>query len=458
MPARLVNIDRDTPLLLPPDLRQWIPDDHLVHYILDAVDALALNTLRVNERGTGDEQFPPRMMLSLLIYCYATGTFSSRQIERATYTDVAVRFLTGNTHPDHDTICEFRRQNKEALAESFVRVLELARELKVLKVGQITLAADGTKVLANASKHAAVSYQRAGEQIELLKHEVAQLLQKAEDADSAPLEDGLTIPDEIARRRERLEKLQHARAVLEERARQHATAERAEYDAKKAARDAKRQRGERVGGRDPQPPDEKPGPKDQYNFTDPDSRIMKAGSGDHFEQAYNAQAGVCTDSRLIVAARVTDAPNDKQQLVPTVQAVPTDSVGALAAVLVDNGFYSAEAVQTVEQDGGPTVYAAVEKTPHHRSVADLEKKTDPAAPPPDADLSVRMRHRLASRAGRALYRLRQQTVEPVFGIIKEAMGFRRFSLRGQAGAELEWTLVCLAYNFRRLHRLAAVTA
>jgi transposase len=455
MPARFVNVDHDTPLLLPPDLRQWIPEDHLVHYILDAVDALPLTTLRVNERGTGDEQFPPRMMLGLLIYCYATGTFSSRQIERATYTDVAVRLLTADTHPDHDTICTFRRQNKQALAESFVRVLELARELKVLKLGQITLAADGTKVLANASKHAAVSYQRAGEQIEWLQQEVRQLLQKAEDADSAPLEDGLTIPDEIARRRERLEKLQRARAVLEERARARAAAERPDYEAKQAAREQKRQRGEPVRGREPQPPSETPAPKDQYNFTDPDSRIMKAGNGEHFEQAYNAQAGVCTESRLIVAARVTDASNDKQQLVPTVQAVPTEVVGALAAVLVDNGFYSAEAVQRVEQNGGPTVYAAVEKTSHHRRVSDLEKKPDPESPPPEADMGARMRHRLQTQAGRALYRLRQQTVEPVFGIIKEAIGFRRFSLRGLEGAHLEWLLVCLAYNFRRLHRLQA---
>jgi len=172
MPARFVNIDRDTPLLLLPDLRQWLPADHLVHYSLDAVESLPLTTLRVNARGTGSEQFPPRLMLGLEIYCYATGTFSSRAIERATYTDVAVRFLTGDTHPDHDTIREFRRQNQPVLAESFVQVLAMARECKLLKFGQLTLAADGHKVLANASKHSAVSYQRAGAQIELLHQEV----------------------------------------------------------------------------------------------------------------------------------------------------------------------------------------------------------------------------------------------------------------------------------------------
>jgi transposase len=458
MPARLVNIDRDTPMLLPPDLRQWIPEDHLAHYILDAVESLPLTTLRVNERGTGDEQFPPRMMLSLLIYCYATGTFSSRRIEGATFTDVAVRFLSGDTHPDHDTICEFRRQNRAVLAESFVRVLELAQELKLLHVGQITLAVDGTKVLANASKHRAVSYQRAGTQIELLQHEVAQLLAKAEQADSTPLHDGLTIPAEIARRRDRIAKLQTARVVIEERARHRAAQERPAYEAQVAERAARRARGERPRGREPQPPRATPAPKDQFNFTDPNSRIMKAGNGSHFEQAYNAQAAVETDSRLIVAARVTDAPNDKEQLVPTVHAVPPALRPAVHAVLADNGFYSAAAVTAVEADGGPTVYAALDKSDHHRRLADLERRPDPPPPPAEAAPSAHMRYRLQTQAGRALYRLRQQTVEPVFGIIKAVLGFRRFSLRGLAAVELEWTLVCLAYNLRRLHRLQVATA
>jgi transposase len=452
MPARLVNVDRDTPLLLPPDLRQWIPEDHLAHYILDAVESLPLTTLRVNERGTGDEQFPPRMMLGLLIYCYATGNFSSRVIERATYTDVAVRFLSGDTHPDHDTICEFRRQNRAVLAESFVRVLELARECKLLKVGQITLAVDGTKVLANASKYSAVSYQRAGAQIELLQQEVTQLLAKAEQADSTPLQDGLSIPAEIIRRRDRIRQLQAARARL------RAAQQRPSYEAQAAERATRRARGERMRGRDPQPPRDTPDGKDEFNFTDPASRIMKAGNGSHFEQAYNAQAAVETDSRLIVAARVTDAPNDKEQLVPTVQAVPPAIREQVNAVLADNGFYSAEAVAKVQADGGPTVYAALEKTGHHRRVADLERQTDPPPPSAHAAPSAHMRHRLQTQAGRALYRLRQQTVEPVFGILKEALGFRRFSLRGLAAVQLEWTLLCLAYNLRRLHRLQVAAA
>lgn len=452
MPARLVNIDRDTPLLLPPDLRDWVPQDHLSHYIIDVVDGLPLTALHLNERGTGKEQFPPRMMLALLIYCYASGTFSSRAIERATYTDVAVRYLSGDTHPDHDTICAFRRQNQELLSEAFVQVLETAREMKLLKVGQICLAVDGTKVLANASKHSAVSYQRAGEQIALLQQEVAELMAKAEQADSTPLADGLSIPDEIKRREDRMAKLREARAVLERRARERAAAQQPEYEAKMAAREAKKQNGQRVGKK-PKPPVEQPGAKDQYNFTDPESRIMKAGNGAHYEQAYNAQAAVDVDSRLIVGERVSDAANDKQQLVPTLAAVSEPVKPAVETVLVDSGFYSEEAVREVEAEGGPTVYAAMEKTSHHRRVADLEKRADPSAPGEGATMAERMRHRMKTAAGRAIYRLRQQSVEPVFGIIKEAMGFRRFGMRGLAGAGQEWTLVCVAYNVRRLYRM-----
>jgi transposase len=452
MPARLVNIDRDTPLLLPPDLRQWVPQEHLVHYLIDLVYELPLTALRVNERGTGKEQFPPRLMLALLIYCYASGTFSSRAIERATYTDVAVRYLTADTHPDHDTICSFRRQNQTLLQETFVQVLETAREMQLLKLGQICLAIDGTKVLANASKHRAVSYQRAGEQIELLAGEVAQLLAKAEQADSTPLADGLSIPDEIKRREDRLAKLRAARAVLEQRARERAAAEQPAYEAKRAAREAKQQAGQRVTKK-PKPPTEQPAAGDQYNFTDPESRIMKAGNGAHYEQAYNAQAAVDVHSRLIVGQRVSDQANDKQQLAPTLAALPEPIQPAVTSVLADSGFYSEKAVQEVQAQGGPTVYAALEKSSHHRSVADLEKRADPEPPGAGASTTERMRHRLKTAAGRALYRLRQQTVEPVFGIIKEAMGFRRFGLRRLAGAQLEWTLVCVAYNLRRLHRL-----
>lgn len=459
MGPRFVNIDRDTPLLLPPNLREWVPADHLVHFVLDVVDALDLRRVKVNTRGTGSEQYPPHLLLALLIYSYATGTFSSRRIEQSTYDSVPVRLLCADTHPDHDTLCTFRRENKDLLTESFVQVLQLAQQVKVLKFGQLTVAADGTKVLASASKHSAVSYERAGEMIAQLEREVQQLLAKAEQADATPLQDGLTIPAEITRRQERQAALAQARAEIEARAQARYAAQLAEHEAKLAARAAKQERGEKVGGQPPQAPTPAPEPKDQYNFTDPQSRIMKAGNGNHFEQSYNAQAAVEVESRLIVGQRVSQAPNDKQELVPTLAAIPAEA-GTVAAALVDSGFFSEKAVQQMEQaEGGAAigtvVYAAVEKTGHHRSVTDLEKRPEPEPPAPDASVTERMRHRLKTAAGKTLYKLRQQTVEPVFGIIKAVLGFRQFHLRGREKASLEWTLVCLAYNLKRLHRLGA---
>lgn len=459
MAARFVNIDYDTPLILPPNLRDWVPAGHLAHFILDVVEELDLRQVRVNERGTGSEQYPPRMLLGLLLYCYATGVFSSRRIEQATYDSVPVRMICGDTHPDHDTICAFRAQNKALVQETFVRVLELAQELKFLQVGQITVAVDGTKVLANASKHAAVSYQHAGKTIEQLELEVKELLAKAEQADSTPLEEGLSIPQEVQRRQERKAKLAAARAEIEARAKARATAEMAQYQAKLAERAAQQNQGQKPRGPAPKEPDQQPKASDQYNFTDPESRIMKAGSGQHFEQSYNAQAAVEVDSRLIVGQRVSQAPNDKQELAPTVAAIPQE-VNSVASVLTDSGFYSEAAVRQVEQtpQGQPTgtiVYAALEKKDHHRTVSDLEQKPEPAAPEAQASIGEVMKYRLQTAEGKAKYKLRQQTVEPVFGIIKSVLGFRQFLLRGVQKVGLEWQLVCLAYNLKRLHLLSA---
>lgn len=456
---RFVNLDRDTPLLLPPNLRDWVPADHRAHFILDAVEALDLRPVKINDRGPGDEQYPPSLMLTLLIDCYASGIFGSRRIEQSTDDSVPVRLITADTHPDHDTICTFRRGNKALLAESFVKVLQLAQELKVLKVGQITTAVDGTQVLANASKHSAVSDERAGERMAQLELEVQQLIGKAEQADATPRQEGLTIPEEIVRRQARQAALAKARAEIEARAQARDAAELAEYEKKTAERAARQERGEKVGGQAPSAPSPEPKPSEQSNFTDPESRIMKAGRGQPCEQSYNAPAAVEVESRLIVAAPVSTAPNDKEQLGPTVQAIPAEA-GSVSAVLADNGFFSEKAVGQIEraadgQSSGTVVYAAVEKTGHHRSVADLEKKAEPEPPGEAASLTEGMRHRLKTGSGKALYKLRQQTVEPVFGIIKSAMGFRQFMLRGLEKVTLEWQWVCLAYNFRRLHRMGA---
>jgi hypothetical protein len=304
--------------------------------------------------------------------------------------------------------------------------------MKVLKkVGGISV--DGSKITANASKHAAVSYDHATRMIVELEKEVQALTAKAEAADNKPLEDGLSIPAEIARRQERKAKLQEAKRVIEAR---FAEKQREVEAAKPSSRKCK---------------DKTPRGKDQFNFTDPESRIMKTADG--FQQSWNAQAAVDTEgSMLIVGQRITEHVNDKQELVPTVQAVDP-AIRQISHVLTDSGFYSEQAVTDVEKDEGPTVFAAMDRKSHHRSVEDLEKKPEPQAPPLSAPVDEQMRYRLNTQVGRALYALRKQTVEPVFGIIKAAMGFRRFMLRGKEKVSLEWTLVTLAYNFRRLNRL-----
>lgn len=455
MATRFVNLDRLTPMFLPCDLRDWVPEDHIVHFILDAVEQIPTEQFRVNQRGTGSEQYPPTMMLALLIYCYVTGRFGSRAIEAATYSDVAVRYLCVNHHPDHASICVFRTANQAAFDAAFVSVLQLAQHLKLTKLGSVSV--DGSKIQANASKHAAVSYARAGEMLAQLELEVQELMTRAQQADAQEQKDGLDIPAELTRRADRKAALQQARQIIEERAKELAAAQQPDYEAKQLRRQKEREAGKKPRGPEPTPPSATPDPKAQYNFTDPESRIMKAGSGQHFEQSYNAQA-VVDQAMLIVGQRVSVAANDKQELVPTVAAISPVVAVEITAVLADSGFYSEKAVQAVEQktDGTPTgmtVFAAVEKIDHHKTIAELLPQPEPAAPRPEAGAKERMVHRLKTKVGKDLYKLRKQTVEPVFGIIKEIMGFRRFSLRGHAKVSLEWTLVCVSYNLKRLFTL-----
>jgi transposase len=313
--ARFINLDRQTPMFLPCDLREWVPEDHIVHFILDAVEQIPTAQFQVNDRGTGSEQYPPTMMLALLICCYATGRFGSRTIEAATHSDVAVRYLCANLHPDHSSICEFRVVNKAAFRAAFVSVLQLAQQLRLTRVGAVSV--DGTKVQANASKHAAVTYQRAGEMIQQLELEVKELLERAEPAEAKETKETLDIPAELARREKRVAALKRARQVIEQRAQEMAAAQQEEYKAKQAKRQAQPEAGQKPRGTEPTPPSEVPDPKAQYNFTDPESRIMKAGNGQHFEQSYNAQAAV-DEQMVIVGERVSVAPNDKEELAPTV--------------------------------------------------------------------------------------------------------------------------------------------
>lgn len=455
MATRFVNLDRQTPMFLPYDLRDWVPAEHIVHFVLDAVEQISTAHFSVNQRGTGSEQYPPTMMLALLIYCYITGRFGSRTIEAATHSDVAVRYLCANHHPDHASICAFRTANQTAFNAAFVTVLQLAQQLKLTKLGSVSV--DGSKIQANASKHAAVSYARAGEMLAQLELEVKELMERAQQAEAQESKDALDIPAELARREDREAALQQARQVIEARAKELAAAQQPDFEAKQAKRQAQRDAGKNPRGPEPKAPSATPDPKAQYNFTDPESGIMKAGSGQHFEQAYNAQVAV-DQAMLIVGERVSVAPNDKKELVPTVAAISPVVAPQVKAILVDSGFYSETAVQAVEQkpDGtatGVTVFAAVAKTDHHKTVADLLPQPEPAAPAPEANPKEKMAYRLKTKIGKELYKLRKQTVEPVFGIIKEVLGFRRFSLRGHAKVSLEWTLVCVSYNLKRLFSL-----
>jgi hypothetical protein len=427
--------------------------------VVEAVEAMDLPQVKVNTRGTGDEPYPPSLMLGWLSYSDATGTFGSRRLERSTFDNVAVRFIAADPPPDHDPLCPFRREKRARLSERFVKGLQLAQQLKVLPVGPITVSVEGSKVLANASKPAAARYERAGKLLAPWELAVKPLMEKAEPAEATPLQEGLSIPQEITRRQERKAALAQARAQIEARAAARYAAELAAHDKKMAERPARQARGQRVGGQPPAPPRPPPGPSEQPQFTDPASRILKAGSGQHFEQRFNAQAAVAVDSRRLVGPRVSPAPNDKQARVPTVNAMPAE-VGPIGAGLTDHGFFSENAVSQLEQTltgepSGPRVDAPLDQTRHPRTVADWEPQAEPEPPPAGASVSEVRRHRLKTGSGKALCQLRQQTVAPGFGILKSALGFREFLLRGVAKVSVEWEGVCLAYNVRRLHPLGA---
>jgi transposase len=447
--SRFVTADRETAYLLPPSVSEWLPEGHLARFVVDVVDQLDLSELTRQYAGRGSAAHHPAVLLSLLVYGYATGIFSSRKLERATYDSVAFRYLAANTHPDHDTLANFRRRFLPQLEALFVQVLMLARELKLVKLGQIAL--DGSKIKANASKHKALSYEHAKKIEAQLQEEVRALTARAEAADREPVPDGMDVPAEIARRETRLAALAEARAKIEARAQERFEAEQQEYDARQAKRQAQRAAGKKPRGKDPEPPSSGPTGKDQINLTDEESRIMPV-SGGGFEQCYNVQAGVDTDTMLVLSVHVTQAPNDKQQLEPTLeklQALPA-ALGQPIHLLADAGYFSSKNVQAcVEHQIEPLL--AMKREAHHLPVFE---RFAPDMPAPETDDPVaRMAHRLTTKAGRALYALRKQTVEPVFGIIKQVMGFRRFSLRGLEKVSGEWTLVALAWNVKRMNVL-----
>ncbi|WP_342627943.1 IS1182 family transposase [Nguyenibacter vanlangensis] len=445
--SRFIPFDRSQPYLLPPDLKSWLPADDVAHFIVAAVERVPLGAFSVPRRTGGKAQYHPRLMLGLLIYAYANGVFSSRRIERATHRDIGMRFVAANLHPDHDTIATFRRGNRAAIEAAFLHVLELAREMGLVRLGTVSI--DGTKIDANASKYRSIRYDRAKELREMLATDIAGLMERAEAADATDT-DNQALPDELARRETLKAKLDEACARLEAEARERAEAARPEYERKKAAFDAKQGR----CGRPPKEPDDEPPPDRQINLTDPDSKLMRRSDAHEYRQAYNAQAVVCAEgSQLILEHRVVATTADAPSFADTILGME-ERIGLPRTVLADTGFASRKAVEALQARGVDPLVAI--GRPVDRRPYDFRPEPPPKEPRRITEpWRLKMKARLQQDPEKALYALRKQTVEPVFGIIKSAMGFTRFHLRGLANAATEWTLVALAYNCRRIARLTA---
>lgn len=443
----------DQQLLLPPDLRSWLPEGHLALFISDVVDELDLTAIvRMYEAGDGRGQPPyhPAMMVKLLLYAYCTGTPSSRKIERATYEDVAFRVLAADQQPDHDSFAEFRKRHLAALAGLFGQVLHLCRRAGLVKLGHVAL--DGTKIKANASKHKAMSYGRMTETEQRLEQEIRALLQQAEEVDAQ--EDAQygrgrrrdDLPAELARRETRLVKIRAAKAAREAEARTHAAEAAIEARAKLAARDERVGRAKGKPATVPDPAQAQPEARAQRNFTDPEARIMKDGATGSFEQAYNAQAAVDGARQIIVAWDVTQAAADVEQFLPMLERVQANVGQMPAAVTADAGYFS-EANLTA-----PAVAVVDLYVPPDRHKHGPPGPGDAPLRPLRSAVSEQMRAKLRTPEGRAVYACRKVIVEPVFGQIKEAQRFRRFSFRGLTKVTAEWGLVCVTHNLLKLFR------
>lgn len=422
------GVDRAQFSLMPHDLNDWLPEEHLARFVVDIVGKLDLNHIYSRYSGKGSVPYDPKLLLSLLFYGYSTGVFSSRKIEHATHDSVAFRFIAGNLHPDHDTIASFRKRFLPELKGWFKDILLIGHELGLVKLGNIFI--DGTKVQASASKHKAMSYKRIKELETQLECEISQLVALGKKQDE--IEDQLTvdIPDEIKRRKDRLEKITEAKKVIEQRRKEAYDQEKSDSDQKKKARKKyEDQTGKKPKGRHPKEPSVEPDDKAQYNFTDPESRIMKTNNG--FNQCYNAQAAVNVDM-IIMGNYANSNCNDKKEFLPAIESIPDELKTEITAAVADTGYFSKQNIKDCPKNIKPIIAKSKEK---HNSYIEqiLNQKTDKE---------------------KEIYRKRKHTVEPVFGIIKEVLGFRRFSLRGEENADNEWSLVCLAYNLKRMFNLS----
>jgi len=450
MSSHFVPADRAQQYLFPPSIQDWLPESHLARFIVDIVSQLDLREPSATYAGKGVKAYHPSMLVALMFYGYATGVFSSRKLEQATYDSIAFRYITANSHPDHDTIAAFRKRFLEYLKPLFVQILEIASTLGVLKLGKVSL--DGTKIKANASKHRALSWDYAIKLQEQLQAEVDELLRLAETADADNIPDGMNIPEELARRQDRLSAIAEAKQEIERRAAKRYEQEQEAYAQKMAARQAKAERtGRKPRGREPQPPAPGPRKNDQVNLTDEESRIMPSADKG-FVQAYNAQAGVDVDTMLIVESHVSQAPNDKQELLPALEALNglPEALGKVEALLADAG-YASESNLAACTKAKIEAFISPGRESHNLPLA--ERLSEPAALANEATTLEKMHHKLKSARGRTIYAKRKCTVEPVFGIIKQALGFRQFLLRGLDAVAGEWTLVSMAWNLKRMFAL-----
>ncbi len=448
---KFIEIDRTVALKLPSNMEGWLDTNSLARFVVEIVEQLDTGEIEGAYKGGGSAPYPPKMMLALLFYCYAKGIFSSRQIEKATYELIPVLYITGGTHPDHDSINTFRRRFLAQLQPLFVQILEYACRLGIFKLGDISI--DGTKIQANASKHKAMSWEYANKLEVQLQAEVETLLHKSQTEAGESFGD-IDIPQELQRRQERLEKIAQVKSEIEARAQARYDQEKAEYEAKLRERAAKEKaRGRKLGGKKPKAPEAGPKAKDQVNFTDGDSRIMPV-SGGGFEQAYNAHASVDMGTMLIVGNHISQNTNDKQEVEPALEELNPlpENLGQVKRAALDSGFFSEDNAQRLSENEIEP-YIACGRQTHNLTLE--ERLAIAPAPPENPDVLTAMKHRLKTEVGKQFYAKRKSTVEPVFGIIKEVMGFRHFMLRGINAVTGEWTLVCIAFNLKRLCTLSA---
>lgn len=444
--AKFIGADRNQLMLMPYDVEDWLPENHLARFIVEIVSMLDFKHIYLQYKGVGSTAYDPRMLLSLLFYGYSTGVFSSRKIENCTYDSVAFRFIAGNHHPDHDTISTFRKRFLPEIKTWFKEILLIGKEMKLVKLGNIYI--DGTKVQANASRHKAMSYEYIQKLEKQLEQEIEKLLGLAEAKDESEKDLALDIPEEIGLRKKRLEKIKEAKKVIEQRASERYKKEKEEYDAKvKQREDKQKESGKKPRGKAPKTPTDQPNDKDQYNFTDPESRIMKTSKG--FDQCFNGQAAV-NDDMIIVGAYSNAHGNDKQEFIPTIESVPAELSTDILTAVADTGYFSEKNIADCKQKNiEPIISTAREK--HNSFLTDI--LTDDPFPEVCKTPTEKMNKRLRSKEGKEIYKKRKQTVEPVFGIIKEILGFRRFSLRGEEETNAEWSLVCTAYNLKRFFKM-----